>query len=162
MGLEDTRVPADDGRDPMRLLAPGIGVALLLALYGCAAGAPVRIGPAGAGRVEARGSGSKTTAAAPHATTGRASYYGGRFHGRRTASGARFDQNAMTAAHPTLPFGTRLRVTNLANRRSVLVLVTDRGPFVRGRIIDLSREAARQLGFLRKGVTRVRLETLEP
>lgn len=135
----------------MRSSRLAIGL-LALALSGCAARSPVVIG-APPDRVTPR---AETTA-----VSGRASYYGGRFHGRRTASGARFDQNAMTAAHPTLPFGTRVRVTNLANDRSVLVKITDRGPFVRGRIIDVSREAARQLGFLRKGLATVRLEPLE-
>jgi rare lipoprotein A len=91
---------------------------------------------------------------------GIASYYGKGFHGRRTASGQRFDQYAMTAAHRTLRFGTRVRVTNLRNGRDVVVTVNDRGPFVHGRIIDLSRAAASRLGMLRSGVARVRVEVV--
>jgi rare lipoprotein A len=93
-----------------------------------------------------------------YAAVGRASWYGARYHGRRTASGQVFDMHAFTAAHPTLPFGTRVRVTNLENGRSVIVVINDRGPFVRGRIIDLSRRAARSLGFVRKGTASVRVE----
>jgi len=78
--------------------------------------------------------------------TGIASWYGPGFHGKRTASGEVFDQDAMTCAHKTLPFGTRLRVTNPANGKSVVVVVNDRGPFVAGREIDLSRGAARAIG----------------
>lgn len=96
-------------------------------------------------------------AAAAH---GAASWYGPGFHGRQTASGERFDQNAMTAAHRTLPFGTRLRVTNETNGRSVVVRVNDRGPFVGKRLIDLSRGAAERIGLIRKGIGRVRLEVL--
>lgn len=79
---------------------------------------------------------------------GIASWYGLTFHGRRTASGERFDMNAMTAAHPSLPFGTRVLVQNPSNGRSVVVRVNDRGPYVPGRIIDLSHAAARALGLL--------------
>jgi rare lipoprotein A len=76
-----------------------------------------------------------------------ASYYGQEFAGRRTASGERFNPNAMTAAHRTLRFGTRVRVTNSRNGRSVIVRINDRGPFVKGRAIDLSRRAARAIGM---------------
>jgi rare lipoprotein A len=76
-----------------------------------------------------------------------ASYYGQEFAGRRTASGERFNPNAMTAAHRTLRFGTRVRVTNSRNGRSVIVRINDRGPFVKGRAIDLSRGAARAIGM---------------
>ena len=87
-----------------------------------------------------------------------ASYYGKRFHGRRTANGERFDMNAMTAAHKTLPFGTRVRVTNPRNGRSVTVRINDRGPYIRGREIDLSRAAAAEIGMIRSGHARVRLD----
>jgi rare lipoprotein A len=89
-----------------------------------------------------------------------ASYYGDSLHGRRTASGERFDMHALTAAHRTLPFGTRVEVTNLENGRSVVVRINDRGPFVEGRVIDLSQAAARELRFLGHGTTRVRLKVL--
>ncbi len=92
---------------------------------------------------------------------GRASWYGRPFHGRRTASGQIFNMNALTAAHRTLPLGTRVRVTNLANGRSVVVIINDRGPFVKGRIIDVSRHAARRLGFQRKGTARVRVRVVD-
>jgi rare lipoprotein A len=85
---------------------------------------------------------------------GIASWYGLGFHGRRTASGERFDMHALTAAHPSLPFGTRLLVENPANGRSVVVRVNDRGPHVRGRIIDLSHAAARAIGLLGWGRSR--------
>lgn len=88
-----------------------------------------------------------------HGQAGIASYYGPGFHGRRTASGERFNQNAMTAAHRTLPFGSRVRVVNLGNGKAVVVRVTDRGPFIRGRVIDLSAGAARAIGV--KGLGRV-------
>ena len=92
---------------------------------------------------------------------GTASYYGKAHHGKRTASGERFNLNALTAAHRTLPFGTRVKVTNLDNGRSVVVRINDRGPFRRGRIIDLSRAAAEQLNMLRSGTAPVRLESLD-
>ena len=92
--------------------------------------------------------------------TGRASWYGGAHHGRVTASGERFDMHALTAAHPTLPFGTRLRVVNLDNDRQVEVRINDRGPSVSGRILDLSYAAARALGATGPGVIPVRLTVL--
>lgn len=94
------------------------------------------------------------------AETGEASWYGGRHHGRLTASGERFDQNAMTAAHRTLPFGTRVRVCLLPKGRCVVVRISDRGPSIRGRVIDLAREPARRLGIVRRGLARVRVERL--
>jgi len=92
--------------------------------------------------------------------TGRASWYGEAHHGRLTASGERYDMHAMTAAHPTLAFGTRVRVTNLANGRRAVVRINDRGPFRRGRIIDVSYAAARELKMIGPGVARVRLVVL--
>jgi rare lipoprotein A len=91
---------------------------------------------------------------------GQASWYGGKFHGRRTASGERFDQNRLTAASRTLPLGSRARVTNLENGRSVVVRITDRGPYARRRVIDLSRAAAHQLGMVKRGTARVRVEPI--
>jgi rare lipoprotein A len=99
--------------------------------------------------------------ARPGALTGPASWYGKAHHGQRTASGERFDMYALTAAHPTFPFGTRLRVVNLDNDREVEVRVNDRGPSVPGRIIDLSYAAARALGAVGAGVVPVRLTVLE-
>src|SRR5262245_42666442 len=93
---------------------------------------------------------------------GIASFYGRAHDGRRTASGEVFDMNQMTAAHRTLPFGTRVRVTNLANGRETVVRINDRGPFRRGRIIDLSYAAARKLGFVGRGLAKVRVEVERP
>jgi rare lipoprotein A (peptidoglycan hydrolase) len=92
---------------------------------------------------------------------GTASWYGRSHHGRKTASGERYDMNAMTAAHRTLPFNTRARVTNLDTGKSVDVLITDRGPYKRGRIIDLSSRAAQALGMHADGVAPVRVEVFE-
>lgn len=88
-------------------------------------------------------------------TTGIASYYGKEFHGRKTANGETFDMNAMTAAHRTLPFGTIVRVTNLANDQSVTVRINDRGPFIKGRIIDLSYGAAKSIDLLSIGQVKI-------
>lgn len=96
-----------------------------------------------------------------YSADGQASYYGAKHQGKRTASGERFDQNQLTAAHRTLPFGTRVRVTNLNNDKSVIVRINDRGPFVRNRIIDLSRKAAQQLDMLRNGIAPVRVVSTE-
>ena len=92
---------------------------------------------------------------------GTASYYASQFHGRRTASGERFDTGAMTAAHRTLPFGSKVRVTNPANGRSVVVRINDRGPFTRGRTIDVSRAAAERLGLIASGHARVELALVD-
>jgi rare lipoprotein A len=91
-----------------------------------------------------------------------ASWYGKSFQGRRTAAGSRFDLSRLTAAHRTLRFGSRVRVTELRTGRSVVVEITDRGPFLSGRDIDLSYAAARQLGIVERGVARVRLELIPP
>lgn len=90
--------------------------------------------------------------------TGMASWYGITFHGRTTANGQRYNMYAATAAHRSLRFGTKVRVTNLANGRSTVLTINDRGPFVKGRIIDVSWAAARELGFLESGVARVRIQ----
>jgi len=91
---------------------------------------------------------------------GIASWYGKDFHGRKTANGEIYNMNKMTAAHKELPFNTRVRVVNLKNNKSVTVRVNDRGPFVKGRIIDLSRKAALELGMLLSGIAKVRIEIL--
>jgi len=93
---------------------------------------------------------------------GMASWYGRAFHGRTTASGRKFNMYEMTAAHTTLPTGTEVKVTNLANGRSAVVVVTDRGPFTKGRIIDLSWAAADYLGFVTNGTARVRVTYHRP
>jgi rare lipoprotein A len=92
--------------------------------------------------------------------SGMASWYGPGFHGNRSASGERYNQNALTAAHRSLPFGTKVRVTNIRNGRSVVVRINDRGPYARGRIIDLSAAAARMVGVMQSGIAPVRVEVL--
>jgi rare lipoprotein A len=93
-------------------------------------------------------------------TIGMASFYAAKFQGRRTASGEIFNNNAMTAAHRSLPFGTLIKVTNVRNGRSVVVRVNDRGPYAKGRIIDLTRAAAKKIGIGHAGTARVKLEIL--
>lgn len=92
-------------------------------------------------------------------TTGLASYYAGNFIGRKTASGQIFTSQGMTAAHKSLPFGTRLRLTNLKNGKTVNVVINDRGPYIKGRILDLSEAAARRLGFVEQGVAELHIES---
>ncbi len=92
--------------------------------------------------------------------TGGASWYGGKFQGRLTANGEIFDTNKFTAAHKTLPFNTIVEVTNLDNSKTVLVRINDRGPFVKGRIIDLSRAAAEKIGLVGRGVGHVQLKVI--
>lgn len=92
---------------------------------------------------------------------GTASWYGPKYHGRTTANGERFDMEALTAAHRSLPFGTRIRVTNLRNGRELVLRVNDRGPYIDGRILDVSRRAARELGFLKAGLAMVRIEVMK-
>jgi len=91
---------------------------------------------------------------------GKASWYGRRLHGSKTASGKRYDQYQFTAAHKKLPFGTMVRVTNLKNGKTCVVKITDRGPFIRGRVIDLSLVAAQETGVYTSGVAGVKLEVL--
>ena len=92
--------------------------------------------------------------------SGEASWYGPGFHGRLTANGERYDQNAMTAAHKSLRFGTKVKVTNLNNGKSVIVRINDRGPYIDGRIIDVSAAAARSLDMISSGVAPVRVDIL--
>lgn len=91
---------------------------------------------------------------------GKASWYGGKFHNRKTASGKRFDTYALMAAHKTLPFGTRLLVTNLSNHKTCVVEVADRGPYIGDRILDVSFAAATELGFVNKGVADVKIDVI--
>ncbi|BEH08798.1 MULTISPECIES: septal ring lytic transglycosylase RlpA family protein [Geobacter] len=114
--------------------------------------------------IAARETSDKEAAVAAEAdegVTGTASYYAKRYHGRRTTSGKRYDPKKLTAAHPTLPLGTKVKVVNLTNDREVTVTITDRCRKRVNHFIDLSREAARRLGFLGKGVTQVRIITLD-
>jgi len=108
----------------------------------------------------ARASNPTSPAPAGWTETGTASWYGDDFHGRQTASGEPYDMEDMTAAHRTLPFGTEVRVDNLDNGRTARVRINDRGPFAKGRIIDVSRRAARELDMVRSGTAHVRLTVL--
>ena len=126
----------------MRLLGPTLLLLTLALPYACAA------------------PGARHLASLHGVEVGDASYYASRFQGQRTASGQRYDERRLTAAHRALPFGTRVRVTNLANGRSTVVTITDRGPWRRDRVIDVSRRAARKLGFEHAGTTRVRLKVV--
>jgi rare lipoprotein A len=126
-----------------RLIAVAL-LAALLTLAGCAARKPPR-----------------TPSDARFEEAGQASWYGRKFHGRLTASGERYDMHAMTAAHPTLPFGTIVEVTNRKNGKQVRVRITDRGPFIKGRIIDLSKEAAIRLDMIRDGVVPVLIRQVD-
>lgn len=103
---------------------------------------------------------AKERAAKAKRESGWCSYYGREFFHRRTASGERLDPNDLTAAHRTLPFGTRVRVTNLENGKRVVVRINDRGPFKKGRVLDVTPAAARQLGFASAGLAHVRLDVL--
>src|SRR5688572_29000535 len=93
--------------------------------------------------------------------TGKASFYADKFEGSSTASGEKYKHSKLTAAHKTLPFGTKVRVTNLANNESVEVTINDRGPYVEGRIIDISKSAAEKLGFVSQGLAEVKLEVID-
>ena len=95
-----------------------------------------------------------------NSVSGKASWYGPGFHGRLTANGERYNQNAMTAAHRNLRFGTKVKVTNLNNGRSVIVRINDRGPFIKGRLIDVSAAAARSLNMIHSGVAPVKITVL--
>ena len=94
--------------------------------------------------------------------TGLASFYNDKLQGRLTASGQIYDTIKMTGAHRSLAFQTKVKVTNLENKKTVIVIINDRGPFVKGRILDLSRAAAEQLDFIDKGVVQVKIELLKP
>jgi rare lipoprotein A len=118
-------------------------VALMLALAACGGAKP-----------------KKDDTGKPIVEMGKASWYGGKFHGGPTASGETYNKFSMTAAHKKLRFGTRVRVTNLKNGRSVIVRINNRGPYSKGRIIDMSEGAARKLGMIKAGVVPVRVEVL--
>ncbi|MCC2676107.1 MAG: hypothetical protein K0R58_3054 [Ramlibacter sp.] len=132
-------------------LAGLLAIAMLAALAGCSTP------PQREAAQPERAATPEPPSAASSLGSGRASWYGQRFHGRRTASGERFDMNDLTAAHRTLPFGTLVRVRNTANGREVVVRINDRGPWIPGRIIDLSRAAAAALDLLQSGGAHVLL-----
>lgn len=124
------------------LMAAALLAGILVVLPGCAGG------------------GGEISSTAGSVQEGGASYYAHKFHGRQTASGEIYDENDMTAAHKTLAFGTTVRVTNLSNGKDVVVRINDRGPFVKGRIIDLSYKAAGKLDMISAGVIKARVEVL--
>ena len=135
------RFPVACYREYQFLLKSLLLLCILFYLSSCASVRPSRVQPPGVDYVNA-------------------SWYGPEFHGRQTSSGERFDMYNMTCAHKEFPFGTNLRVTNLRNNKSVIVTVNDRGPFVPGRDLDLSYAAAREIGLIGPGVSRVRIEYL--
>ena len=145
-----------------------VGIALVLAssvtAFAQPASAPETMpAPAEAPTAAPASAPDQVPAAAPmtaDATEGKVAYYGRKFAGRKTASGERFNPDAMTMAHRSLPFGTRVRVTNLSNKKSVVVRVNDRGPTQPDRVGDLSSAAARKIGMTRRGVADVRLEVV--
>lgn len=142
----------------VRILIAGASLAMLVlssasrAQQASAPAAPVTAAPVTAATSPA------AAPASPDASEGKVAYYGRKFHGRKTASGERFNASALTMAHKTLPFGTMVRVTHLKSKRSVVVRVNDRGPSTADRIGDLSLAAARRLHMVRSGVAEVRLE----
>jgi len=136
---------------PARIWWRGAGIAVvLLLLYACGSYTPEPPPPV-----------VSTPPAVPLWQEGVASWYGPGFHGKKTTSGTVYDQHAMTAAHQTLPLGSNVRVTNLNNNKSVTVLINDRGPFAKGRIIDLSYAAARQVDMIGPGTAPVRVDVLD-
>ncbi len=143
-----------------RRFAQGLAAVFLVVSFGAAQG------PTSSGSGQTRKATKDQTASAKRHTkpyeVGTASWYGSYFEGRLTASGEPYNMYDLTAAHPTLPLGTLVRVTNLRNGRSVIVRINDRGPVVPGRIIDVSYSTARVLKFKARGLQRVRLDIVQP
>ena len=138
---------------PARWITPAVLLGAAALFAGCGTGAP-RFTSAGKADISARDPSS-------HQLDGVASYYADEFHGRKTANGETYDMNQLTAAHRTLPFGTRVKVTSRETGRSVVVRINDRGPFKDDRVIDLSLAAAKQLGLIASGTGGVILDILE-
>jgi rare lipoprotein A len=162
-----SKPPSETAEPKRRRPAAGLAAAAMLALLLAACGSvdPESAGYAGrphAGAYPQAGpsAGDAASAAARYDVVGTASWYGKPYHGRRTASGEVYNMHRLTAAHRTLPFGTRVVVTNLENGRTVIVTINDRGPFKGNRVIDVSQKAAGQLGFLNQGLTRVGMRIL--
>jgi rare lipoprotein A (peptidoglycan hydrolase) len=105
-----------------------------------------------------KGSAKACTTKAPKVQKGEASWYGKANHGKKTASGEKFDANAPTAAHPTLPMGTEIEVTNLENGKETTLTVNDRGPHTKGRVLDVSKKGAEELGIVKEGTAQVKIE----
>lgn len=135
------------GPQHARWLARGFCAAALLVLVGCSS--------------TPKSGGYSGGSASGHSESGMASYYGNEFSGRKTANGERFDQGKLTAAHRTLPFGTHVKVTNKQNGKSVVVRVNDRGPFAKGRVIDLSSSAFKSIAYLGVGVIPVHIQVVD-
>ena len=144
-----------------RRIAYGLMIGLLIVGLGAAQG-PTNSEASAANSAQSKPEVRKQTGKTEPYQVGTASWYGEYFVGKPTASGEDFDMYDMTAAHPTLPLGSYVRVTNLRNGRAVIVKVNDRGPVVPGRIIDLSYGAARVLQFEQRGLQRVRLDIVKP
>jgi rare lipoprotein A len=148
-------------------IALGVAFAFAVSAHGLAFAQGAASAPAAApAPVMAPAPAAAPAAAAPMAaggadvSEGKIAHYGRKFAGRRTASGERFNPAALTLAHNSLPFGTKVRITNLANKRSVVARVNDRGPSTPGRIADLSTAAARRIGMLRAGIVEAKLEVV--
>lgn len=156
----------------MRILVLSLCIACIISLVGCGKthiSSPKRYSPPTKVTAKHKASGSytvwgkrytKLASSKGFVQYGKASWYGKKFHGRKTANGEKYDMYGMTAAHKNLPFGTILRVTNMKNKRSVVVRVNDRGPFVEGRVVDLTHTAAKKLGMLGPGVVSVKIEAI--
>lgn len=150
------------------MMVPLVTVALALVVSACGGGGYMGGPPTGSGPEEYKvgkpykiGGTWYTPREDPfYDEVGNASWYGRDFHGKKTANGERYDMNALTAAHTTLPLPSFVRVTNLSNGRNIVVRINDRGPFAKGRIIDMSRRGAQLLGFEKKGVQRVRVQAV--
>jgi len=147
--MEKAALPGPTRRTFLQWTLALLGLSTLLFFTGCASAPHSRPGLS-----------HETPQTSSSPAVGIASFYASQYNGRKTASGERYDMNKMTAAHRTLPFGTRVRVTELSSNTSVVVRINDRGPFSRGRIIDLSLAAARRLGIVQKGSATVKLEPL--
>jgi rare lipoprotein A len=147
-------------RNLMRTGRRAVPIACALAALGSGLAAPAW-GQQPATAPPAAPAAGALTGAVGETQTGLAAYYSTRLNGSRTASGERYRQDALTTAHQTLPFGTRVKVTNAKNNRSVLLRVNDRGPTQPGRILDVSRRAAQSLGFVRAGLVETKLEVVE-
>jgi rare lipoprotein A len=139
---------APDTLPRARWLVRGFCAAVLLVMVGCSS-------------TPKQGGYSPGGSASGHRESGMASYYGNEFSGRKTANGERFDQGKLTAAHRTLPFGTHVKVTNTQNGKSVVVRVNDRGPFAKGRVIDLSSSAFKSIAYLGAGVIPVHIQAID-
>lgn len=136
----------------MRSFGVWVCITWALVISGCGPATP---------RFVSREGPQKESSLSVHQLEGIASYYADEFHGRTTANGEIYDMHTLTAAHRTLPFNTKVRVINIENKKSVIVRVNDRGPFKDNRVIDVSLEAAKQLGLIANGTAQVKLETLE-